>query len=159
MAGNSIASGQADGVRARTWQGKRFQARFWAVVAFVVVLLGAAFVLIPFLWMLTTALKSEMETYAMPPRWIPKSWMWRNFPDALRMLPFATFYRNTAVITLASMVGAVISSSLVAYGFARLRSPERDTLFVILLATMMLPGQVTLIPLYLLFNKIGWVNT
>ncbi|MGQ9555344.1 MAG: carbohydrate ABC transporter permease [Anaerolineae bacterium] len=143
----------------RWWQGKRFQDLFWRSLAFVVVLLGAAFVLIPFLWMVTTALKTEMETYAVPPRWIPSKWMWRNFPDALRLLPFGRFYRNTAFVTFGSMVGAVLSSSLVAFGFARLRAPGRDLLFVILLGTMMLPGQVTLIPLYLLFNKIGWVNT
>lgn len=143
----------------RVWQGKRFQDLFWRTIAFLVVILGAAFVLIPFLWMVTTALKTEMETYAMPPRWLPDHWMWRNFPDSLRLLPFAQFYRNTAFITFGSMVGAVFSSAIVAFAFGRLRAPGKDLMFVIVLATMMLPGQVTLIPLYLLFNKIGWVNT
>jgi len=141
------------------WQGRNFQDRLWRVVALILILFGAVVVLIPFLWMVTTALKSEMETYATPPKWIPDKWMWRNFPDALRMLPFGLFFRNSAIVTFGSMIGAVLSSSLVAYGFARLRAPERDLLFVILLGTLMLPGQVTLIPLYLLFNKIGWINT
>jgi len=141
------------------WQSKQIQQRFWRIVALIIILIGAAVILVPFLWMLTTALKTETETYAIPPKWIPDRLMWNNFPDALRLLPFGTFFRNSAVITFGSMLGALLSSSIVAYAFARLRAPERDVLFIILLATLMLPGQVTLIPLYLLFNKMGWVNT
>ena len=141
------------------WQSKRLQQAFWRIVALAIVLAGAVVVLIPFLWMLSTSLKTEIETYAFPPKWVPSKLVWRNYPEVLTILPFGLFFRNTAIITFSCMFGQVLSASLVAYGFARMRAPGRDLLFVILLGTMMLPGQVTIIPLYLLFHKLGWVNT
>jgi len=144
--------------RARTWwRGKRFQEYFWRGVALLVVLLGAIAVLTPFMWMVSTSLKSHMETYVF--KWIPAKPMFSNFPKALTALPFGRFFRNTSFITFAAMTGEVLSASAVAYGFARLRAPGREVLFLILLATLMLPGQVTMIPMYLLYNKLGWVNT
>ncbi|MGQ9555952.1 MAG: carbohydrate ABC transporter permease, partial [Anaerolineae bacterium] len=147
------------GIASGWWQSRRFQERSWRILAFVIILAGASVILIPFVYMVSTALKEHMETYAWPPVWIPRQLMWRNFPDALSMLPFAVFFRNTIVITFTSMVGVVLTSSIAAYGFARLRGRGRDFLFVVLLGTMMLPGQVTLIPVYILFSKIGWINT
>ena len=160
MVQQSLPAAQRAGGRvSQTLHGRRFQELFWRGIALVIVLAGAFFVLIPFVYMLSTSLKSQVETYASPPIWIPAELMWGNFPDALKMLPFGTFFRNTMFITFVSMFGSVATSSLVAYGFARLRSRFREPLFVVLLATMMLPGQVTLIPVYILFSMIGWINT
>jgi ABC-type glycerol-3-phosphate transport system permease component len=147
------------GALVRFVRGRRFQEAAWRSIALVMVLAGACFVLIPFVYMLSTSLKSQTETYASPPIWIPAQLQFHNFPDALKMLPFPVFFRNTMFITFTSMLGSVGTSSLVAYGFARLRSRFREPLFVVLLGTMMLPGQVTLIPVYILFSRIGWINT
>lgn len=114
---------------------------------------------IPFAWMFSTSLKEFADISVFPPQWIPEPVMWQNYPDALTMLPFGQFAFNTAYITLFGTLGTVLSSSLVAFAFARLRFPGRDILFLVLLSTMMLPGVVTLIPVFVLFRYLGWINT
>jgi len=104
-------------------------------------------------------LKTNAEAFLFPPRWIPKRFLWRNYIEAVTTIRYFLYFRNTVIVTVAAMTGQVISASLVAFGFARLRARLRDVLFVVLLSTMMLPGQVTLVPVYLLFRKIGWLNT
>ena len=121
-------------------------------------LLGAIF-LVPFFWMVSTSLKAESQIFVFPPKWIPDPVLWSNYPNAVSAIPFWTYAYNTIFITGFNILGVLISSSLVAYSFARLRWPGRNQLFVILLATMMLPGQVTMIPVFLLFKELGWVNT
>ncbi len=121
-------------------------------------LLGAVF-LVPFFWMVSTSLKAESQIFVFPPKWIPEPVLWSNYPNAVKAIPFWTYAWNTVFITGFNILGVLISSSLVAYSFARLRWPGRNPLFVILLATMMLPGQVTMIPVFLLFKELGWVNT
>lgn len=121
-------------------------------------ILGAAF-LVPFLWMVSTSLKAESQIFIFPPKWIPEPVLWSNYPDAVGAIPFWTYAWNTVLITGFNILGVLISSSLVAYSFARLRWPGRNLLFIILLATMMLPSQVTMIPVFLLFRELGWVNT
>lgn len=121
-------------------------------------LLGAIF-LVPFFWMVSTSLKAESQIFVFPPKWIPEPVLWSNYPNAVSAIPFWTYAYNTIFITGFNILGVLISSSLVAYSFARLRWPGRNQLFVILLATMMLPGQVTMIPVFLLFKELGWVNT
>jgi ABC-type glycerol-3-phosphate transport system permease component len=153
VASASVAKPRSRGV----WRSKRFQEYFWRGVALTIVVLGAIAVLIPFMWMLSTALKSHMETFVF--KWIPAKLMFANFPKALTAMPFGRFFRNTAFVTFSAMFGEVLTASAVAYGFARLRAPGREVLFLILLGTLMLPGQVTMIPMYLLYNKLGWVNS
>jgi multiple sugar transport system permease protein len=121
-------------------------------------LLGAAF-LVPFFWMVSTSLKAESQIFVFPPKWIPDPVLWSNYPNAVSAIPFWTYAWNTVFITGFNILGVLISSSLVAYSFARLRWPGRNQLFMLLLATMMLPGQVTMIPVFLLFKELGWVNT
>lgn len=121
--------------------------------------MGSALFLIPLLWMISTSLKAEGAIFVFPPQWIPKSLHWENYKTALTILPFATFFKNTCIITFFSLVGTLLSSSLVAFGFARLRFPGRRVLFMVLLGTMMIPYPVTLIPMYILFNRLGWVDT
>jgi len=120
--------------------------------------LGVVF-LIPFFWMVSTSLKIDLEAFRFPPQWIPRPVTWENYVFLFTTYPFGTYLRNTVFVTGASALGSVLSSSLVAYGFARLRFEGRDILFFILLATMMLPGQVTMIPLFLMFHKIHWIDT
>ena len=121
--------------------------------------IGSALFLMPLLWMISTSLKAEGAIFVFPPQWIPKSLHWENYKTALTILPFATFFKNTCIITFFSLVGTLLSSSLVAFGFARLRFPGRRVLFMVLLGTMMIPYPVTLIPMYILFNRLGWVDT
>ena len=114
---------------------------------------------IPLVWMLSTSLKADEQLYAWPPQWIPSPVVWQNYPRAWTYAPFTVYLRNTVTITVLALVGQVVSASVVAYGFARLRFPGRDFLFMLLLATLMLPGIVTLLPTYLLFRTLGWIDT
>ena len=124
----------------------------------LLVLLSGLFI-IPFLITLSDSLKSFLEIYAMPRTWVPRPPRWSNFVDVFLVLPFHKFFINTICITALALFGQVASATLVGYSFARLRWPFRDFFFIVLLSTLMLPGQVTMIPMFLLFNKLGWVNT
>src|SRR3954469_2415069 len=124
-----------------------------------ILLIPAAFMfLLPFLWMLSTALKPDAQLYAYPPIWIPNPIQWSNFPKAVTFVPFFTYLKNTLIISLSSMVGVVISSALAAYSLARIPWPGRHLLFLMTIATLMLPFQVTLIPVFLVFSHLGWVG-
>jgi multiple sugar transport system permease protein len=115
--------------------------------------------LFPTIWMISTSLKPAGRVFEYPPRLIPDPITWQNYPDAINKFPFWLYLRNTVIITGIATFGIVLTSSLVAFGFARRRFPEREALFVVLLATIMLPGIVTLIPTFVLFSSLGWVNT
>lgn len=113
----------------------------------------------PFVWMVSTSLKTGPQAIATPPVWIPNPWVFGNYLEALTKINFPLALRNSLIYAVPAVVGTVASCSLVAYGFARIRWPGRDIVFIVLLATMMLPGQVTFIPLYVIFAKLGWVGT
>lgn len=131
--------------------------RRWLILA---LLWGVAILfLIPFLWMLSSSLKPNYQIFEVPPRWIPNPPRWENYVEALTILPFPLYVRNTTIITLLTIAGHLLSCTVIAYAFARLRAPGRDFLFVVMLATMMLPYPVTMVPLYVLFNRLGWINT
>ncbi len=115
--------------------------------------------LIPFLWMISSSLKPNYQIFEVPPRWIPNPPQWDNYSEALTTLPFDRYMVNTAIITALTIAGHVVSCTLIAYAFARLRAPGRDFLFLVVLATMMLPYPVTMVPLYVLFKQLGWINT
>ncbi len=120
--------------------------------------LGAAFTL-PLVWMLSVSLQDASGVFAQPFQWIPPSPRWENYIDAVTLFPFSRYLFNTSVITVSVVVLTVLSSSLVAYGFSRLRFRGRDALFAVCLSTMMLPGQVTMIPLYAAYARLGWIDT
>ncbi len=120
--------------------------------------LGALFS-VPVAWMLSSSLHELAAVFAQPYRWLPSPLHWENYVRAVTLLPVGRFLVNTVVITVPVMAATLLSSALVAYGFARFRFPGRDALFALCLATMMLPGQVTMIPLYMLFARLGWVDT
>jgi len=111
----------------------------------IVLLLGAALFLFPFLWMVSTSLKTPQEIIAIPPVWIPEKPQWQNYAVALSYFPFVRYLFNTLYLVSMNMLGTVLSSALVGYAFARLRWPGRDIWFKVLLATMMLPGAVWLL--------------
>jgi ABC-type glycerol-3-phosphate transport system permease component len=135
------------------------QRLLWAALRFLIVLVGSLFFVLPSLWMITTSFKPDYQVWLIPPRWIPDYFVWENYGKPLEMLPFPRFYLNTVVIVALNLLGTVLSSSLIAYGFARLRFPGRNALFVLVLSTLMLPAHVTLIPQYLLFSRLKWINT
>ena len=124
----------------------------------VLSLLGAAFML-PLLWMLSVSLQDAAGVFAQPFQWIPPAPRWENYADAVTLFPFGRYLFNTSVITVSVVALTVLSSSLVAYGFSRLRFRGRDALFAVCLSTMMLPGQVTMIPLYAAYAWLGWIDT
>jgi multiple sugar transport system permease protein len=141
------------------WQRKSGQQRLRQWLSMAVVTLGAFVVLIPIFWMLSTSLKDEGDVFIIPIQWIPKPILWHNYPEALVFQPFWTYFSNSVYVALFTVVGSVLTASMVAFAFARLRAPGRDLLFIILLATLMLPGEVTLVPIYLLFRNLDWLDT
>ncbi len=120
--------------------------------------IGALFVLMPVIWTVLTSLKTAQQTLAVPPVWffVPQ---WSNFAEVLTLVPFQNYALNTAIVVTGVVVGTLLSCSFSAYGFARLRAPGKNVIFGVLMATMMLPSTVTLVPTYIAFNKIGWLNT
>lgn len=139
----------------------RGQERLMAVISTALLILGLSVVLFPLFWMLSTSLKEEIEALKIPPNWMPAKIQWHNYRDALTFNPFATFFGNTLYFASMVVLGEVISNSFIAYGFARLRAPGRNLLFVMVLATLMVPAEVTIIPTYILFAKLPgqWLNT
>jgi multiple sugar transport system permease protein len=125
----------------------------------VIIWVGAIAMVMPFLWMLSTSLKSQGAAVAYPPEWIPHPILWSNYVDVVQSFPFALFAFNSLKIALLGTIGQLISTALGAYAFARMDFPGRQTIFVLLLATLMIPGHVTMIPTFILFNWLGWVNT
>ena len=137
----------------------RVQLRFLLVLSYVLAISGAVLFLLPLFWMVSSSLKPNYQVLEVPPHWLPNPVRWINYVEALTYVPFGRYSLNTLVIALLTIVGHVFSCTVVAYGFARLRAPGKEFLFVVLLATMMLPYPVTMIPLYIGFNKLGWINT
>ena len=129
------------------------------IIIHLIVATGAFFFMLPFAWMVSTSLKQGAYVMRMPPVWIPPKFMWENYIVPWTMQKFSLFYRNTAIIVTCNVIGTMVSSTIIAYAFARLRFPGRNALFLTVLASLMLPGQVTLIPRYVLFSRLGWVDT
>ena len=129
-----------------------------ALLYFVLVL-GAIIFAYPFIWMLATSLKSPTHVYQNPVNLVPSPIDWGDYPQALSRFPFLQGLRNTLIITAGVMIGTLISVTLAAYAFARIRFPMRQPLFYVCLGVMMIPYQVILLPQYILFRELGWLNT
>ena len=136
-----------------------FRRRTQRIVIYLLLVAAAYVISIPFVWMLSTSLKLSKQIFTWPIEWIPRPFTWSNYPEALALRPFWVWTKNTLYVALMSVLGNCFSSVVVGYSFSRLRWRGRDFLFVVLLATMMLPAQVTLIPQFIIFSKLGWVNT
>jgi multiple sugar transport system permease protein len=117
------------------------------------------FFLFPYLWLVLTSLKAEPELSIIPPPFWPTAWHFDNYLSAVTVIPFFLYLRNTLIVCLGVIVGSLLSCTLPAYGFSRVQWPGRDLVFYLVLATMMLPYEVTMIPLFVLFSKIHWLNT
>ncbi len=116
-------------------------------------------VILPFLWMVSTSLKTPADIFKIPTVWIPNPIVWENYPNSMTILPFGRFILNTAKITGLAVVGATFSGSLAAFAFARLRWRGRNFMFVLVLSTLMLPFQVIMIPQFILFRELEWLDT
>jgi multiple sugar transport system permease protein len=129
-------------------------------IAIQAALVGLSFVfLIPLYWLVSSSVKVDAQLHQWPPAWIPNPITWEHYEKGLESIPFLRMLANTLVVAGLSVVGTVLSCSLVAYSLAMMRWKGRDVLFLVLLATLMLPGQVTMVPLFVLFAKMGWVDT
>jgi ABC-type glycerol-3-phosphate transport system permease component len=128
-------------------------------ILYTVLVIGLFIFALPFIWMVSTSVKPGPEVYLIPPKWIPSTFEWQNFIEPWQNLPFATFYQNTILVTVLSIVGTLVSSSMAAFAFARLRFRGRGFLFVLVLSTLILPQQVVLVPHYIFFTRLGLVNS
>ncbi len=129
------------------------------ILIYVLLIAGAAMVFVPFAWTISTSLKTEKQTLEFPPSWIPNPIAWENYPTALTARPFDRYYLNSAIIAVSSTIGLTLSSAIAAYGFARTRFKGRNALFLLVLSTMMIPFHVLIIPRFILFRLLGWLDT
>ncbi|WP_425314341.1 carbohydrate ABC transporter permease [Shouchella clausii] len=138
---------------------KRGRIRISQILLHVTLVIGSIVMAGPFIWMALSSLKSFEQIFAVPPVWIPDPFVWSNFTDSLQAMPFGRAYFNSFYISTIVVVSQVLTCSMAAYAFAKLKFPGSKVLFIAFLATMMVPMQVTLIPLYIIMDNIGWVNT
>lgn len=132
---------------------------FKGLVLILLVLAGTAF-LAPFAWMVSTSLKPMNETMTLPARWIPSTIQWHNYPDAIHAMGYFWRYAlNSLFLCVVTVIGTLMSSTLAAYGFSRIEWKGRDKVFLVLLATMMIPFPIIIVPLYSLFKTLGWIGT
>ena len=149
----------AGGYRTRhSWQYAVRDGLRYVVLYAVLIAVGALFFL-PLLWTISSSLKPAGAGMKFPPEFFPEVFVWDNYPQVFRMIPFGRFFANSVLISTIAVTGELLSASLVAYAFARLRFPGRNVLFLVLLSTMMLPAVVTLIPTFILWKNLGLVNT
>lgn len=134
------------------------------VLAHGILLVLSVMALVPVLWMISSSLKASTEIFVIPIRWIPETPRWENYPTAFARAPLWLYFWNTMIVCVGAVIGTVISSALVAFSFSRLRWPGRDFFFALLLATMMLPAIILIVPRFLLFSKLflwpfPWIGT
>lgn len=129
------------------------------IFIYAVLIAGAFVLMIPFFWMISTSLKDEGNVWLFPPQWIPNPFVWENYKTAFTMWPFGLYLLNSAKLVVINLIGVLSSCSLVAFSFSRLKWPGREFFFLILISTMMIPGQVTMIPIFVLFRMFGWIDT
>jgi len=124
----------------------------------ILILITIAFVL-PFFWMVSTSLKADHALYLFPPKWIPSPLVFQNYKSALEFFPFFRYFGNSLIITFGTIIGTLLSCSLVAYSFSKLRWWGRDFFFYLMIGTIMIPFAVVVIPQFMIFKKLGWLNT
>ena len=158
MSGQLVAVPSPDAVRIRNRRKALARRALGEVVSYLILGAGGLIILLPFFWMLSTALKKPGDVYRVPTKWFTSP-QWGNFSQVLKLVPFDRYAANTAIVVGSVIVGTLLSCSFSAYGFARLRAPGRNLIFMILIATIMLPSTVTLVPTYIMFNHLGWINS
>jgi multiple sugar transport system permease protein len=141
------------------WASVSFSKALSKVVIYVLLFVLTVLFMGPFAFAVTTSLKAPYEIFVFPPKWIPEVWRFSNYYDAMTQAPFDLFFTNTLIITALAMSGQITSSALVAYGFARFQFPGRNFLFILVIGTLILPEEVTIISTFLMFRRIGWLDT
>ncbi|MFY9178141.1 MAG: carbohydrate ABC transporter permease [Caldicoprobacterales bacterium] len=132
---------------------------YGTLAIYIVLTVTGIVFLLPFIWMLSTSLKPDTQLFVSPPVWIPNPIAWENYYGAITSVPFFTYMRNTLIVASISTFGAVLSTPLAGYSLARIKWRGRETLFIITLAVMMIPAQVTMVPLFIVFSKMDMVGT
>lgn len=150
---------QKPGGLPRRWQSKSFRRTTHCIIVYILLCAGSLLFLAPLAWMVSTSLKELDAVWSVKMQWIPQPVQWQNYAEALETLPFFLYIRNSLFVAIITTIGTTLSAATIGFGFSRFRFPGRNVLFFILLGTMMLPGTVTFIPVYVLFAKLGWVYT
>jgi len=145
--------------RATFYLGRRARQRLLRGIALFLLLPGLAWVLMPTVWMFSAAFSTLEQVLRFPPDLIPSPWVWTNFYEGFAFLPFGRYFLNSTFIAITRVIGQIIAASLAGYAFARFRAPGREILFILVLSTLMLPYTVTMIPQFLIFKNLGWINT
>jgi len=154
------STGQGRNIRVFDYfKSRRGQEQITKTITYVLLIIGSFFVTLPYFWMISTSLKRPGTQFTYPIEWIPNPPRWRNYVEGWMVLPFTAWAVNTITITVTTTIGYLLSSSLVAFGFARIRFPGRDVLFTLVLATMMLPYPSMMIPHFITFKYLGWIDT
>ena len=141
------------------WARRNLRRALRTAAIYLILGIGSILFLLPLYWQVSTSLKTATDAQRFPPVWFPWPLQWGNYPELMGRFPFLLYVRNSVTISSLVIIGTLLSSSLAAYGFARLRMPGRDVVFVVLLSTLMLPGAVLIIPQFILFQSLRWVNT
>jgi ABC-type glycerol-3-phosphate transport system permease component len=157
----STATTSLPSTQVRFYQSRRFQNGVRQAITYTLLALLSLVFIFPFYWMILSSLKTNAQIFLWPPQWFPKPIYLQNYVRAFTnpQLPFAVFIKNSFILEVGIISGRLLSCVLVAYGFARLEAPGKNFWFTVLLATFMMPGVLLMIPKYILFNKLGWVNT
>jgi len=129
------------------------------VTLHLILIIGAIIMVVPFVWMVLTSLMTTAQAFAVPPSFIPNPFMWSNYPQSFNALPFNLAYMNSAIVAVTVTAFQLLTCSMAAYAFARIQFPGRDILFFGFLATMMIPFQLTIIPIFLTMKQIGLLDT
>lgn len=131
-------------------------ARFFT---YAILIFGAVFILLPFVWMILTSVKPSSEVLKMPPKWIPSTIQWKNYVKAFQAVPFFTYLKNSILVTVMITSCELLTVTLAAYAFAQLEFRGKQVLFLLLVATMMVPGEILTIPNFVTLARLGWINT
>ncbi|MBJ9989785.1 carbohydrate ABC transporter permease [Paenibacillus sp. S28] len=129
------------------------------IVSFIALVVTTFLMLLPLFFMVSTSLKSKKEMLKFPPTFLPESWQWSNYKEIFDTLSFGTMYMNSLIIGVLTVIGTLLSSALAAYGFARYRGKGSNAWFLLMLSTMMLPYPAIMIPQFILFSKLNWIDT
>ncbi|MEG2917852.1 MAG: carbohydrate ABC transporter permease [Clostridium sp.] len=129
------------------------------VLSYLILIIGVLWVILPFIWMILTALKPAREVLSMPPKWIPSEFKWENFPEALKSVPFKKYLFNSLFVAVCVTLGEIVTTILAAYAFVYIPFKFKNVLFMVLVATMMVPSDILMIPNYVTLSNLGWINS
>jgi ABC-type glycerol-3-phosphate transport system permease component len=145
---------------ALSWTKSLTDSRFWwQLFVWSVLIIIAFLMLLPFLWLVSSSLKLEQRVFEFPPSWLPDPVRWMNYYDALTYKPFHLYFKNTLLIAALNQIAILLAASFCAYGFARIEFPGRDFWFAVAMATIMIPYFVIMVPQFVIFSRLGWMDT